>query len=73
MLTALERGTAIVAVRVLWRGREPDETLDMLSPLWEWLFANRTGILQADDEGWYHGPDLILEPRPCERGSRVLR
>ncbi len=44
----LQQAKAIVAVRVLSQGRDEEETMEKLVPLWEWLFVNRTGLLQAD-------------------------
>jgi hypothetical protein len=35
--------------------------LGLLSPLWDWLLANRSGLIQADGEGFYEGRNLILE------------
>jgi hypothetical protein len=53
--------TAIVAVHILWQGRSGDETLDLLDPLWDWLIANRRGLVHADAEGFYDRKGLILE------------
>jgi hypothetical protein len=53
--------TAIVAARVLWQGRSAEETLELLDPLWEWLTANRHGLVQADAEGFYDRGEQILE------------
>jgi hypothetical protein len=36
-------------------------TLTKIDPLWEWLFANRTGMLQADGEGYYDRSGLVLK------------
>jgi hypothetical protein len=58
---ALQNAKAIVAVQVLWQDREAEETLQKLDPLWEWLFINRQGLLQADGEGYYDHAGLILE------------
>jgi hypothetical protein len=58
---ALEQAKAIVALQVLWQGRGTEETMEKLEPLWEWLFANRQGLLQADAEGYYDSSGLILE------------
>lgn len=52
-----------LVVRVLWGGREGNETLDRLNPVWQWLMANYKGLLQADDEGCYEGRKLILKIR----------
>lgn len=53
--------TAIVTARVLWQDRSAEETLDLLYPLWEWLTANRRGLVQVDAEGFYDQGELILE------------
>jgi hypothetical protein len=58
---ALEQAKAIVALQVLWQGCGTEETMEKLEPLWEWLFANRQGLLQADAEGYYDSSGLILE------------
>lgn len=58
---ALATATAMVVVRVLWQGREPEPTLDAIDPLWEWLFEHRTGLLHADGEGWYDDGELLLQ------------
>jgi hypothetical protein len=58
--TRLGSVTAILTVSVLWQERSAEQTLDLLSPLWEWLLANRRGLIYADGEGFYEGPDLIL-------------
>jgi hypothetical protein len=52
---------AIVAIRVLHEGRESEDTLMKIDPLWRWLFANRQGLLQAGGEGYYDASGLILE------------
>lgn len=57
----LRKARATVAAQVLWQGRTPDETLELLAPLWAWLGHNRAGLLQADGEGFYDGDELILE------------
>lgn len=51
----LAAARSIVAVRVLWQGREPEPTLARIDPLWGWLFRHRTGLHQADEEGWHDG------------------
>ena len=51
---------ALVAVQVLWDGEEADAALGRLDPLWEWLFRERPGLLQADGEGFYDSGRLIL-------------
>ena len=61
VLGVLNRAQATVAVRVLDQGREPEETLAKLDPLWQWLLANREGLLQAEGEGYYGATGLILQ------------
>ena len=61
VLTVLESAKVIIAVQVLFGGRETEETMEKLDPLWEWLLANRSGLLQADGEGYYDSTGLILE------------
>lgn len=61
VLRALDETRTMFALRVLWQGRETEETLQKLNPLWEWLFANHEGILHAENEGFYNASDLILE------------
>ena len=53
--------SAIVVAHILWQGRGVGETLDLLDPLWDWLIANRRGLLHADAEGFYDRRGLILE------------
>jgi hypothetical protein len=59
----LNQTIAIVSVQVLWQGRTNEETMVKLDPLWDWLFANYSGIQQADGEGYYsaYGPLLLLD------------
>ena len=60
VVSTLRIARAIVAVQVLFGDGDTDETLDRLVPLWTWLQANRRGLIQADGEGYYDGPKLIL-------------
>ena len=61
VLQVLQDATVVLAVQVLWQGREADETLEKLEPLWNWLFENFPGYLQADDEGYYDADRLVLD------------
>ena len=63
VLRTLDNAKAIVAVQVLFGGRESEATLEKLDPLWEWLMSHRKGLLQADGEGYYDqtGPILKVE------------
>ena len=60
VIETLRTAREIVAVQVLFGSGDTDWTLDCLSPLWTWLQSNRRGLIQADDEGYYDGHDLIL-------------
>ncbi|MBX3730884.1 MAG: hypothetical protein KF858_17040 [Candidatus Sumerlaeia bacterium] len=57
----LKAATHTIALALVWQERETDETLSGIDPLWEWLFQNRRGLLQADGEGYYDETGLILE------------
>ena len=61
VLSVLSEAKAIIAVRVLWQGRETEDTLEKIDPLWQWLFANRKGLQQAGGEGYYDASGLVLE------------
>ncbi len=50
----------IVAVEVLWQGREAEATLDRLDPLWHWLWREYRGLLNADCEGFYDPKGQVL-------------
>lgn len=59
----LTAARAMVVVRVLSQGRESEATLDRIAPLWDWLFKEYRGLLQADGEGYYdvNGEVLRIE------------
>jgi hypothetical protein len=58
----LKSAKAIVALQVLFQGRQDTEaTLQRIEPLWDWLFAHRSGLMQADGEGYYDTEGLVLE------------
>jgi hypothetical protein len=61
VIDTLRAARGIVAVQVLFGDGDSERTLTALDPLWHWLRANRRGLLQADGEGYYEGPELILE------------
>ena len=61
VLECLDRCKAIVAVQVLFGTGDAETTLQKVDPLWNWLFANRSGLLQADGEGFYDGQTLLVE------------
>jgi hypothetical protein len=57
----LSEAKAIIALQVLQQGRATDEeTLVRIDPLWQWLHANRKGLLQADAEGYYDASGLVI-------------
>lgn len=60
IVETLNQATAIIAVRVLWQGRNTEQTLEKLDLIWQWLFSNLSGLMQADDEGYYDETGLIL-------------
>jgi hypothetical protein len=60
VLKVLGEARAIVSVEVAWGEREPEETLQKIDPLWRWLFSNRQGLVQADDEGYYEQSRKVL-------------
>ena len=58
----LSDAKVIIALQVLQQGRATDEeTLARVDPLWEWLFANYKGLMQADAEGYYDASGLVHE------------
>ena len=62
VLAFLRQVQVRLVVRVLWGGRDGDETLDRLDPIWRWLMSNYSGLLQADDQGYFdRNRKLILE------------
>lgn len=58
---ALAGVQAIFAVQVLGAASRGDGSLESLDPVWEWLFTNHKGLLQADAEGYYDSEGLIFE------------
>jgi hypothetical protein len=60
VIDTLHAARGIVAVQVLFGDGDTERTLASLDPLWHWLHANRTGLLQADGEGYYQQQGLIL-------------
>lgn len=61
VLAILNQAWLMVVVEALWKGTDAEYTLTKFDPLWAWLFANRSGILQADNEGFYDANGLIVE------------
>lgn len=63
VLETLDHAQAIIAVEAIWPGAQAEPTLSRLDPLWDWLFATYPGLLQADNEGFYEGDELVLARR----------
>lgn len=63
VLDVLNKATTIVAIRALWKGHDADSVLTKIDPLWDWLFITHSGLLQADNDGFYDRAGLILETR----------
>ncbi len=57
---ALDHTTAMVAVEIGWQGLDPEDLLDNIDPLWEWLEREYRGLLQVDSEGFYEGDEHLL-------------
>src|SRR5262249_12376022 len=48
----LKTAKRTIALQVLGQGRETEETLSVIDPVWKWLFLTRKGLLHADGEGY---------------------
>lgn len=57
---SLREAKRTVVVCVRFGTKELEETLARIDPLWEWLFDARSGLLQADGEGFYNDDGLIF-------------
>jgi hypothetical protein len=55
----LRSAKSIIAVQVLFGGRDADEVLDALQPIWDYCDKHLDGLLYADDEGFYKMGRLI--------------
>ena len=64
VLAVLGSTKRTVAVRV----GDHDDALDLLDSVWDWLFEHRSGLLQADGEGFYED-DLHARNRFRMRGQ----
>lgn len=53
----------MVVVEAFWEGTDSEPVFAKIDPLWDWLFAQRSGLSQADSEGFYDAEGLILERR----------
>ena len=57
----LHQATVMLVVRIVWKGEDAGDTLNVIAPLWGWLFENYRGLLQADGEGFYDGEHQLLK------------
>lgn len=53
-LDLLQDATQILVLRVRFKGGT-EATLRRIDPLWDWLYAQRTGLMRAEGEGYYDG------------------
>lgn len=60
VLATLDTARGIVAAQVLHGAYDEHDAPTRLDPLWQWLFANRKGLLQVDGDGYYDGLGLVL-------------
>ncbi|HLF06939.1 MAG TPA: hypothetical protein VI893_07210 [Thermoplasmata archaeon] len=56
----LRDAQAMVVLQVHWGDRDLDSTLDRIYPVVDWLHANRTGLLRADNEGFWNEKKIVL-------------
>ena len=63
VIDVLRSTECLCCIRVLPGGRETEDTLSRIDPIWSWFFRNRSGLLQADGEGYYDSTGLVLEVR----------
>ncbi len=61
VLKTLKASNAIIAIQILMQDRDTEQTLQKIDPIWEWLFSNYKGLMQADGEGYYDKTGLIHE------------
>jgi hypothetical protein len=61
VLETLDQAKAMVVVEALWEGEDSETVLAKIDPLWDWLFANYSGLSQADNEGFYDQSGLVVE------------
>ena len=61
VLSFLKNTKSMFVIHVLWQGRDAEATLDIIAPLWDWLFENYNGLLHADGEGYYDVHNQILQ------------
>lgn len=58
--STLWNATGLLSVQVLWEGDDHSDSLRKLNPLWSALLSKYSGVLQADEEGYYGVDGEIL-------------
>lgn len=58
--STLWNATGLLSVQVLWEGDDHSESLRKLNPLWSALLSKYSGVVQADEEGYYGVDGEIL-------------
>lgn len=61
VLKILEESKSLLFVRVVYEGRDDEQTFGKINAIWEWLLKNRNGLVHADFEGFYDASGLIFE------------
>lgn len=59
--STLWNACALLSVQVLWEGDDHSDSLRKLNPLWSSLLGRYSGVVQADDEGYYGADGQLLE------------
>lgn len=57
----LDGAQSMVVLQVVFGGKEPEDVLALVDPLWQVLFEDHPGMLQADGEGWHDDGGAVLE------------
>lgn len=59
----LDGAQSMVVLQVVFGSEEPEDVLSLVDPLWQVLFEDFPGMLQADGEGWHdeNGSVLLIE------------
>ena len=60
VLQMLENASRILFFQVLQVELSAEQALPLFSPLWDWLFTHRKGLLYVDAEGFWDAEGLLL-------------
>jgi hypothetical protein len=55
----LNNAQAVLEIKVVWQGRQPEDTLQRIDPIWSWLFCHRSGAVY-DVDGWHNKEGRII-------------